>query len=457
MVKQEKTLQSKPEWLVQFGQRLERARGQMGLTQTELAGSDLSKSFVSLLETARSYPSVDTLLLLARRSGTSVGALLLESEELRLDGALNLLAIARSSAWRRPSWARGLLEQVKQLLPDMPLWVRAEASFVRGLAFVAENRLGEAEKSAQQARGYAEKAAFGPGKARATALLGYVTLMRREIPKAVSQLSEAVAAFRASGSLRSEFGIRALLWLGTASVQAGRVRYARGIYEKARRLAVRLGFRALEGRALWGLGHQAWAEGDLPRAARLMRDARKAFEETEDLRDLGDIMRNLGVLLREQGKLGESREALDRSIRLADEVGNLRMRSAARHEMACLHLQLGDHKQARLAAQQAEKLAKAAEDKHYQARALATLGRIEAGRGERTRALRQLGQAARMLKALGIPDEAASVERDLGLLRTPPTAGTEVDHFLAQALASTARPAGKRGPHRGRRSEQRTR
>src|SRR3990172_12844391 len=106
MVKPKKTSDpARTRWIVAFGQRLERARGRMGLTQAELAGVDLSKSFVSLLETARSYPSVETLLLLARRAGTSVAGLLMDAGELRLDTSLSLLLMAREAVWTRPAWA----------------------------------------------------------------------------------------------------------------------------------------------------------------------------------------------------------------------------------------------------------------------------------------------------------------------------------------------------------------
>ena len=90
MVKQQKTStepapSSAPAWLVAFGERLERARGHAGLTQAELAQGELSKSFVSLLETGRSYPSVETLLLLAGRLRTSVAGLVLDEPALRLE------------------------------------------------------------------------------------------------------------------------------------------------------------------------------------------------------------------------------------------------------------------------------------------------------------------------------------------------------------------------------------
>ncbi len=424
----------------------------MGLTQSDLAGAELSKSFVSLLETARSYPSVETLLLLAKRAGASPGSLLLESADLQLDAALSLLTLASNSVWRRPAWARGLLDTVKELLPDMPLRIRAETAFLRGLTFAADGHLKEAEQQAEVSRRAAEQARFGPSIARASALSGHLLMLRRDFRKAMAQFGDAVGKFRASGSLRSEFGIRTLLWLGSTSIQTGRVRYARGVYEQARRLAARLGLRTLEGRALWGLGHHAWVEGDLTKAARLLLEAKSVFEESEDLAELGEVMRNLGRLLREQGKVDAARDALDHAVRVANQVGNLRMRSAAYEEMARVWVQRGDLERAEEAVGHAGRLARSAGDRLHRGRVLTIEGVIAARRGDRPKARRLLGQAVRVLGRVGAKDEAAEVSRDLALLRGPATS-SEADHYVAQALGSTApRSMRKRAPRRPTRS-----
>jgi len=455
MVEQKKTRSTSPAWLLQFGQRLEHARGHVGLTQTDLAGVDLSKSFVSLLETARSYPSVETLLMLAKRSGSSVGALLLEPADLRQDTALSVLALARERVYRRPEWSRRLLDGAEELFSEMPLPARGDVAFVRGLAFAIEGRLKEAEQFAHEARRHADQAKFGPGKARAIALLGHVAFMRRDLAKAVDLLQEAVETVRASGSLRSEFGIRTLLWLGTVSIRTGRVRYGRGLYERARRLATRLQLPVLEGQAVWGLGHHAWIEGDLSKAARFMREARKAFEETEDLVDLAEIVRDLGRVLREQGDLEAARDALEHAVRLADQIGNLRMRSTARDDLARLWFQQGDLDQAEEVARHAAQLARSARDKLHGARVMSTQGLIAANRGDRPRARRLLAQAARVLKRLGAKHAAAEVARDLALLRNA-ASSSEADHYLTQAIGATpSRPRETRSSRRPIRSARR--
>ncbi len=435
MVKQQKTIDTaRARWIVAFGQRLERARGRMGLTQAELAGADLSKSFVSLLETARSYPSVETLVMLARRAGTSVAGLLMDPADLRLDTALSLLTLAREAVWTRPAWAINVSRAAEELAPGMPLWVKAEAVIVRGIAAALENRLSEAKRLARQAQKHAEMAGFPPAQAHAIALLGEVALLRQEFSRSLDLLSQAVALYRQSGALRSESGVKALIWLGSAAVFCGRPKRARRTYAKARTLASRLNLRVLEGQALWGLGHIAKAEGDLPQAGRLLRDAKSAFEDAEDLINLSEVLMNLSSLYREQGRLDQALAAVQQSIRIIEQLGNLRRRSDAHMDLARIHLQTGNLAEAEKAAQEALDNAVKADDRRHRAMALATLGRIAAARKDRRTALRYLRAAARQLKALGLKDQWAEVSRDLGLLLKGRTPEVEAVQYLTQAI-----------------------
>jgi transcriptional regulator with XRE-family HTH domain len=55
-----------------FGRRLREMRRQVGLTQTELAGDDLSTSYISLLESGKRKPTPDVVVRLASRLSTSI-------------------------------------------------------------------------------------------------------------------------------------------------------------------------------------------------------------------------------------------------------------------------------------------------------------------------------------------------------------------------------------------------
>ncbi|HEY6102328.1 MAG TPA: helix-turn-helix transcriptional regulator, partial [bacterium] len=80
-----------------LGQRIRQLRQTRGLTQSQLGGADLSKSFISLLEKDRTQPSLETIVLLARRLETSVDALLGQNDHLPDMVGEGLLALARDA------------------------------------------------------------------------------------------------------------------------------------------------------------------------------------------------------------------------------------------------------------------------------------------------------------------------------------------------------------------------
>ena len=61
--------------MTEFGERLRQLRRAAGLSQTQLAGEDLSPSYVSLLETGKRQPSPDVVQTLALRLGCSADVL----------------------------------------------------------------------------------------------------------------------------------------------------------------------------------------------------------------------------------------------------------------------------------------------------------------------------------------------------------------------------------------------
>ena len=97
-------------------------RLQLGLTQSELAGKELSKSFISQLERDRATPSLQTLNLIAGRLQTTASSLLAEAEGPSFDSrmlALDYLQAAhRHAAAGRFNQAAHLTKQALACLQD---------------------------------------------------------------------------------------------------------------------------------------------------------------------------------------------------------------------------------------------------------------------------------------------------------------------------------------------------
>src|SRR5690606_17553583 len=78
--------------------RIRKRRKELGLTQASLAGSDLTKSFVSQIEQGRVWPSLPTLLQLAERLQLRAADLLLtpKDEAARLEAWSGFLVAVTS-------------------------------------------------------------------------------------------------------------------------------------------------------------------------------------------------------------------------------------------------------------------------------------------------------------------------------------------------------------------------
>ncbi|SFD02752.1 Helix-turn-helix domain-containing protein [Bacillus sp. OV322] len=64
-----------------FGERIKERRKSLGLTQDDLAGPNLSRGMISLIERNQTTPSIKTLDFIASKLGVSLGEILGESKD----------------------------------------------------------------------------------------------------------------------------------------------------------------------------------------------------------------------------------------------------------------------------------------------------------------------------------------------------------------------------------------
>ncbi len=426
----------RPEWLVQFGQRLRLARGRAGLTQEGLGAPDLSKSFISLLESGRSYPSVETVTALARRLNTSVASLLLDPAELRRETALNVLRLAADmDLHTRGGEAVQLTAAAEALLPDMPAELIVRAALVRAHASIAADRLDEAAVWADEAAAAAGRHRLGSAVGMALALKGLVEVRRGMFARAVPILEKAVEIMRRTKTARTEENVRALLSLGAARFYLGHTDRAQRATARALELATRLRLHGMRGRALTGLAQVERARGHLDNAADLLGQAHDALALVEDLKEMARVLSNLGVVRREQRRSTDALAAFEQALRIRERLGDMRGHSATLEEMAAALLDMGRHTDAARAARRAIKEAHGAADNAREAWAQVTLGRILRAQGRRAEAIDILRGAVSTLTRLGLDSQAASAAGELGVLLSNTGTDGEATQYLTQAFA----------------------
>ncbi|MDR7419783.1 MAG: tetratricopeptide repeat protein [Armatimonadota bacterium] len=428
-----------PEWLRQFGRRLRAARVGAGLSQQDLAAPDLSKGFVSLLETARSYPSVETVLELAQRTGTSVASLLLDPTDLRVETAFNLLHLAWTmDPAQHSGQAQDLVTTAERLVPDMPAAWRVRALLVRARAAMAVGDMAHAVTLAGDAVDLASRSGLDSDLARALTVKGIVDGRRGAFSAGTMALQQAIETMRRKRSLGSEEGIWASLSLGAIMWQVNETDSAEAAYRQALELATAEQMPRMQGRALTGLGLVAQSRQQLDVAVDFFSKAYDVFEQIEDLPEMGRVLNNLGLVRRLQGLYDEALSVLNAALRIRDREGNRRGRSATLDEIAQVYLALKRWDKAADAAGRAITDAQAAGDQAKEALAQVTLARALRAKGQARRAAEVLRTAVAALARLGMPRDAAVASKELGLILKDTGHHAEAAEYLAQALTLSA-------------------
>ncbi|MGQ0568021.1 MAG: tetratricopeptide repeat protein [Armatimonadota bacterium] len=427
---------------MQFGRRLLLARGRAGLTQQALGAPDLSKSFISLLESGRSHPSVETVISLARRVSSSVGALLFDPADLRLETALNLFHLANlMDMATQAAEALKLVDAAEALLPDMPAELRTRAALIRARAALGGSLLDNAGRHLEEALTLARRHRSVNLLGMALWLKGDVEVRRRAFHTALPLLEEATATLQRTKAARTEENVRALISLGTTRFQLGQIERAQRAYRRALEVAARLRLHGLRGKALIGLGMVAWTRRQLDAAVASLTQAHEAFVQVEDLTEISRVLSNLGLVRREQGRFDDALAALEQALRVQERLDVPRDRSATLDEIALVHLALGQHADAGRAARRAIKEAQAGRDPAREAATQVTLSRVFRAQGRRGEAIELLRGAVNTLTRLGMGDRATAAAAELGLLLREAGADAEAATYLSMALQSPKRDA----------------
>ena len=99
------------------GENVRKLRIEKGMTQAQLAGSDFSKGFISLLETGRTRASLRAAEILAKRLGITAPKLLTLKEFPRLEGLPDIAA--RITAIANASHDAGTIIQLRHLAEEV--------------------------------------------------------------------------------------------------------------------------------------------------------------------------------------------------------------------------------------------------------------------------------------------------------------------------------------------------
>ncbi len=421
-----------------LGIRIRQLRQVRGLTQAQLGGSDLSKSFISLLEKDRTRPSVETLLLIAQRLNTSVDSLLGQEShihELIATGVLTMTSqLIRSRDYARAST---MLSFVDFLATTYGIEeAQREAQLQAAKVALDQGALPQAWAQLEIAQQASERAKDLWRSGRVFLLMGWVQIRQREFPAAADLFERALAILRRARAGRDPARVEALIGLGNALTRLDKCPAAIRRYEEAVHSEVAAHDAVLRGQAWWGMGAAQRRLGDFEGARESFLKAKDALESAEELADMMRVLHNLGQLFFQEGRPKEALRYLHQALRVMERLEKHTDRAAMLTEIARVHMSLGNLADAEQFVRQALELAQKVGDAVEIAEAQIILARLYSFKKDDLAAIACLKEAVSTFQARGMRLKMAEAARELGLLLRAHGAHAEAVDYLALAVAA---------------------
>ncbi|WP_336764174.1 helix-turn-helix domain-containing protein [Paenibacillus sp. USHLN196] len=235
-----------------LGPKIRQIREQLGLSQKQLAGEDMTRSYISLIEKGRAVPSQRMLRIIARRLNTPMEFFLGNSASTDTDISEAVLDKAKAYyAEQNDSACIRIAHKVLTLTEDTLSQSEAYLLIVQ-----SHNRLGEY----RQALDEGEAAAFTIIRSgdRARIVEYYLEMGRAafhaELFHAARKYYEQAYTYSSRLKHLQEEHIHSLTFLGTTHLRLGNVNEGLNYYLKAEKEAQMLGQPELYGEITLGLG-----------------------------------------------------------------------------------------------------------------------------------------------------------------------------------------------------------
>ena len=393
---------------------LRHARTRAGLSLAQVAGGELTRQAVHLIETGKVRPSMNSLRVITSRLAVPIHSVLVQPDaaQKRIGPVEELEALVQTHHYDRA------LERGREILrhAEAPPAV-ALIHYHLGHALCRLGRPLEALERLKLARELFES--LGDQELIVETMeLQARALHIAEHPQALSVAEQALERYRTVDPRRPETESRLLQRLGT--ILAGRKEFeaARARYDEA--LLVAGGIRDLAqiARIYHGLHLCFLGVGDLGRAIDLMVKAETLYEAEQRINqsppsvDLPAVENDLGVLLMRAGDLSRAEQRFQSALKRLTEMGVERMRSHLLLSLGELRHMQGQYGEALDLAEQAIELAQRLNEGRALATAHKQLGEAHAALGQHDFAVASLKQA------LTILEEAGLEERRLECLKT---------------------------------------
>jgi tetratricopeptide (TPR) repeat protein len=381
------------------------ARSEAGLSLAGVAGDDLSRTAIFLIETGKSHPTLPTLELIAERTGKPIDYFL--DDELPTAGAgIDFIEIEHLLASED-------FERVKELTAYhlAARLSRADTARLRFLKGQAHIRQADAEAAAPLLSGAREYYEAIANKAMAVECLSWeihIPFLLEE-PHALAFAEAALVRCRQLKPVPLMTEVRILSRI--AGIHAFNQNWTESVrqYEAVVELLGPLRDMNRMAKVYGELGAAYRELGHPELSARYSQKSIALHEMLRDRYSTGMAENNLALALMNMGNYTAAEEHLDRSLEIFDNLGRDRGRSNVLLSFAELHLARGSLDAAQKVGSEALELSGRLEEGATEATAHEWLGRVAAARGDQEATDREFSLAITKLGTLKLVERLMRV------------------------------------------------
>ncbi|HEV2281497.1 MAG TPA: tetratricopeptide repeat protein [bacterium] len=428
--------------MLSLGERIRARRKELRLTQSQLGGTDLTKGFISLIEKDRAKPSIETLILLAKRLQRPIGYFLEESTPLGRRALQTLLslgwALLKQGDFTQAAETFTQTRTIAQQHDDKN--AEAEACCGLGSALAGLRQFDLARQNVARARDLAGEIQEPRQLARISHVLGLIAYYERDLTAAREHFLEAHRRVQADGEPDASLAGALLLNLGNTYQEAGEHQEAARWYREALALLEptqdlrRIGLVHVQ----LGIAHRDAGRPDAA-LAHLAR-AEHIFELLEDIRLLAQARTSMGIMLLERGDVQDAIEQLRSSLHIKQQLGDDPGRARSLTELARALVATGALADAEEALTEAERLTRRLKDTTEAARITLVRARLTRAQGHPADAVRHYKQAIASFEHLDMRADLASAANELGEFLIDQKRPSDAAPYLARALRELRQP-----------------
>ncbi|HTZ43654.1 MAG TPA: tetratricopeptide repeat protein [Jatrophihabitans sp.] len=391
-----------------FGEQLRALRRARNMTQADVAGGELSVSYISLLESNQRQPTRETLEILAKALGCQPAVLEGRADESTGPAALAVRHAELNMEVGRVAAAREGYQKALDVGIDDPI-MRMQATVGLARALQREGELTEAVsifescvRSGLLDPAHSVSLSATQGWCRCLYELG-------ELYRAIEVGTRALEELESLGAEDSDQSIQLLATVAAAWFELGELRQAENLLREGMERSTRVKSPLARGAIMWNASAVAAERGRYLEALELADEALAVYRHGLDPRAFGMLLTIRGHFLQhtDPPRLSEALSTLNQALAVVSGLDSVHQ-AVAHSELSRLHLALGDVDAAILAAERAREQLLPTARLEY-ARATVALAAATNARGDHERSRKLFTEAATILAGLGASRSAARV------------------------------------------------